>query len=430
MKALYLIVLITYCVQCQNILSGMQSAHAPDNLASTVASKDSVSDLIRLLDTLALNSDNALFKQHCSSIINVVGAKKDLSGNELAFLAELYATFSDSNVAWNASHLTSYLERKRPFILSWTSPTDGVISLAWLVVPQNWNPEQTYPLYVSLHGLYAPYDNPIEYMTIYLSPESILLKSFEDGYSLYPWGRGNLWYEGISETDVWESISSVETIVKVNPARKYLVGHSMGGYGVWSLGQKSPDTWAALGIYAGALSYGGYKLLNATSAQKLKDIPIYFVCGDQDGLMSDNQTAYQLMRDAGDSTLAFATFSGGHVSLLENWQKMYEWIRNWTSEGVTSVQKSDVASHYSLIQNYPNPFNPTTTISYSLPSKSFVSLKVFDLMGREVSTIVSEEMSAGNHSRSWNALHMPSGVYFYRIQAGRFTETKKFVLLK
>jgi hypothetical protein len=267
-------------------------------------------------------------------------------------------------------------------------------------------------------------------MSRYLSPESILEKSFEDGYSLYPWGRGNLWYEGISETDIWEGISSVETFVKVNPVRKYLVGHSMGGYGAWSIGQKSSDTWAALGIYAGALWYGGYSLLNATIAQKLKDVPIYFVCGDKDGLMNDNQTAYQLLRDAGDSTLAFATFSGGHESLLENWQKMFEWIRNWTNGGVTSVQMNDVVSHYSLLQNYLNLFNPTTTISYSLPSKAFVSLKVFDLMGREAATIVSEELSAGNHSRSWSAVNLPTGVYFYRLQAGPFTETKKFVLLK
>ena len=85
---------------------------------------------------------------------------------------------------------------------------------------------------------------------------------------------------------------------------------------------------------------------------------------------------------------------------------------------------------YSLEQNYPNPFNPSTTISFSLASKSFVSLKMFDVLGREVATTIFEDLPAGNHSYQWNAANMPSGVYFYRLQAGSFTETKKLILLR
>jgi len=83
-----------------------------------------------------------------------------------------------------------------------------------------------------------------------------------------------------------------------------------------------------------------------------------------------------------------------------------------------------------LEQNYPNPFNPSTTIQFTLPSRSFVSLKVFAVIGREVATIVSEELSAGSYSRTWNAANMSSGIYFYRLQAGTFTETKKLILLR
>jgi hypothetical protein len=92
--------------------------------------------------------------------------------------------------------------------------------------------------------------------------------------------------------------------------------------------------------------------------------------------------------------------------------------------------ESSVVKDYALYQNYPNPFNPTTTIYFALPSKSFVTLKVFDILGREVSTIVSEEMSTGNYTREWNAANRSSGIYFYRLQAGSFTETKKLILLK
>jgi flagellar hook assembly protein FlgD len=71
-----------------------------------------------------------------------------------------------------------------------------------------------------------------------------------------------------------------------------------------------------------------------------------------------------------------------------------------------------------------------TNISFSIPKRSFVSIKVYDLLGREVSTIISEEMPAGSYSQQWNATNMPSGVYFYRLHAGQFAETKKLVLLR
>jgi hypothetical protein len=103
------------------------------------------------------------------------------------------------------------------------------------------------------------------------------------------------------------------------------------------------------------------------------------------------------------------------------------------SVGTVNVAKetgNQIPLKYNLSQNYPNPFNPSTTISFSLPSKSFVSLKIFDVVGREVATLVSQELSAGNYKQQWNANGMPSGVYFYRLQSGSFTETKKLILLK
>jgi L-ascorbate metabolism protein UlaG (beta-lactamase superfamily) len=91
---------------------------------------------------------------------------------------------------------------------------------------------------------------------------------------------------------------------------------------------------------------------------------------------------------------------------------------------------SEIPYKFVLHQNYPNPFNPSTMISFCIPSKGFVSLRIFDLLGREVAVIVSQEMSAGSYSKHWNAANMPSGVYFYRLQSGSFTETKKLVLLR
>jgi photosystem II stability/assembly factor-like uncharacterized protein len=98
----------------------------------------------------------------------------------------------------------------------------------------------------------------------------------------------------------------------------------------------------------------------------------------------------------------------------------------------TSVKDppQNIPARFSLEQNYPNPFNPSTNITFSLPSRSYVSLKVFELIGREVSTIIAGELPAGNYTRQWNAANMSSGVYFYRLQAGTFGETKKLMLLR
>ncbi len=108
------------------------------------------------------------------------------------------------------------------------------------------------------------------------------------------------------------------------------------------------------------------------------------------------------------------------------------WRRALSDMGVTGIAQvhAGTIKTFSLSQNYPNPFNPTTTISFTLPSQSSVSLKVFDIIGREVATLVSGEMPAGTYARQWDATKVSSGVYFYRLQAGNLTETKKLVLLK
>ena len=100
---------------------------------------------------------------------------------------------------------------------------------------------------------------------------------------------------------------------------------------------------------------------------------------------------------------------------------------------ITSVKKApanELPKTFTLEQNYPDPFNPSTTISFTIPGRSVVTLKVYDILGREVSTIVSEELSAGAYSRQWNAAKMSSGIYFYRLQTGTFTQTKKMIVLK
>jgi len=93
-------------------------------------------------------------------------------------------------------------------------------------------------------------------------------------------------------------------------------------------------------------------------------------------------------------------------------------------------EKPELTYEFNLYQNYPNPYNPTTTISYQLPKASNVVLKIYDVLGKEVAELVNENKSAGIYNVNFNASNLPSGLYFYKIQAGEFTETRKMLLMK
>ncbi len=103
-----------------------------------------------------------------------------------------------------------------------------------------------------------------------------------------------------------------------------------------------------------------------------------------------------------------------------------------------SDSKNDLPSGFNLSQNYPNPFNPSTKIKYTITSviasetkqSQFVTLKVYDILSNEVATLVNEEKPVGEYEVEFNATSLPSGIYFYKLQAGSFVETKKMVLLK
>jgi hypothetical protein len=98
--------------------------------------------------------------------------------------------------------------------------------------------------------------------------------------------------------------------------------------------------------------------------------------------------------------------------------------------GIEDFMSNEIPTKFSLAQNYPNPFNPTTTIIYGLRERTIVELKVYDVLGREIETIVDGEQNAGFYEIEFKASRLASGIYFYRLQAGNFIETKKMLLLK
>jgi Secretion system C-terminal sorting domain/Beta-propeller repeat len=105
-------------------------------------------------------------------------------------------------------------------------------------------------------------------------------------------------------------------------------------------------------------------------------------------------------------------------------------IYKYHDDEVQSINEFDISKSYLLEQNYPNPFNPTTKIRFSIPELQLTTLKIYDILGREVVTLLNKEKPAGTYEVEFNATNLPSGIYFYRIQAGSYIKTRKMVLLK
>ena len=103
---------------------------------------------------------------------------------------------------------------------------------------------------------------------------------------------------------------------------------------------------------------------------------------------------------------------------------------NETPAGLGISDEAPIATRFELGQNYPNPFNPTTHIRFNIPETANAKLTVFNVMGEEVATLVNGVMQSGGHTVSWNAANMPTGVYFYQLQSGNFSQTKKLLLVK
>lgn len=165
---------------------------------------------------------------------------------------------------------------------------------------------------------------------------------------------------------------------------------------------------------------------------------IMYNISNNDGVKWGNDV--QLTNNSSHSTVPSIAVSGSNVNIIfrdnrdENYEiyyKRYIVSSGRIHKGVTAVdQEEGLPTEFQLIQNYPNPFNPTTTISFSIFQAEFVTLKVYDILGREVVNLINEFKDAGNYKFNFDASKLSSGIYFYRLQAGNFVDMKKMILMK
>lgn len=138
-------------------------------------------------------------------------------------------------------------------------------------------------------------------------------------------------------------------------------------------------------------------------------------------LTGTNPPVCLIQRDGSNLYSTFAYWAFGPADVLFDSEQL----------PISSVQNNGgIVESYELVQNYPNPFNPATVIKFNLPEQDVVTLKIYDNLGREVATLVNEQLNSGSYEVNFNAQNLASGVYFYRIQTSKFTDTKKMMLLK
>ena len=127
---------------------------------------------------------------------------------------------------------------------------------------------------------------------------------------------------------------------------------------------------------------------------------------------------------------------GAYIVLQDGTERpAMQWLKTYLDTVQLPIVSVEVANtnkpmQYELHQNYPNPFNPITRITYSIPQSSYITLKVYNLLGQEVTTLFEGVQQAGNHIVNFDATGLTSGIYFYRLQANGYVETKKLVLMK
>ncbi|MEE9450985.1 MAG: T9SS type A sorting domain-containing protein [Ignavibacteriaceae bacterium] len=182
------------------------------------------------------------------------------------------------------------------------------------------------------------------------------------------------------------------------------------------------DTRDDPGGYNSALYYSNSKDGGATWSPnaRLSDYFDPHVGWPQQQKMGDY---FDMVSDSNGAYLAWAATFNGEQDVY------YSYITD-TTNVVNVYSESNIINSFSLSQNYPNPFNPSTSIQYTISNRQFVILKVLDVLGREVATLLNEEKPAGEYEIEFNASELGSGVYFYKIQAGAFVEVKKMVLMK
>jgi enterochelin esterase-like enzyme len=214
-------------------------------------------------------------------------------------------------------------------------------------------------------------------------------------------------------------------------SKRAVIGDSWGGNISALISYNHADVFGNCGLHSGALMSNNFEAFNQIIYGPLKDIKFVSVWGSY-----DIQSVIDNMRNFRDSIIIkgypikWMELPEGHSWGL--WRATTDYMIEHFFPGSAASGEKDInhLKDFKLYQNYPNPFNPETTITFSLDRSSEVTLKVFNLLGSEVNTLVKTDLRAGEYNLKFNGADLPSGVYYYRLYSNNSAETRKMILIK
>jgi len=266
------------------------------------------------------------------------------------------------------------------------------------------------------------YQKPDQWVGLLPGNPAIYSFSIEKNMESYPAGSGQ--YSMLIKSDIANNVDSValsydslpEDVSPKNIPPAFPINYRPTSLFLYYkyLPENGDSMRVACSFYKNGVVIGGsdYKSPQIISNWTLLEIPISFATSD----IPDS------------ATIILTTF----YNTQHNGSSLYVDNLSFDTQ-ITSVDESisgDLPNSFALMQNYPNPFNSTTTINYSLPNTSIVTIKLYNFLGKEVATLLKEKKSYGNYKIELNTNNLPSGIYYYQMQTNSFRDTKKLILIK
>ncbi len=217
---------------------------------------------------------------------------------------------------------------------------------------------------------------------------------------------------------------------KANPLERLVIGDSYGGNISALISYNHPDVFALCGLHSAAFQPNNYEAYNLIINGPVEEIKWCLVWGTYESLYT-NLRSFRDYLITGGYEMDWLERPEGHSWGL--WRASIDRMLEYFYPGYSTAlisEKSVEPNDLMLNQNYPNPFNPVTNINFQLITSNFVTLKVFNALGEEVSTLINEEKPAGKYIIEFKGDDLPSGIYFYQLTAGSLVQTKKMILLR
>jgi len=301
------------------------------------------------IEALLSKPQPELFARHLRSVLALSQEdvlKLELAGADKEERAkELYGYLSaiEGGLNGDGERAEPYLvDGRRSLTLARLSQSDGTLQFYTVSLPPHWDSRKAYPLYVQLHGR-GP-DVPLAYVSYTFQPQKENETKNADLISIFPWLRGNgEWRnENGSEPDIWEALEDVKGFTRVDPNRWYLSGHSWGGDDAWSIAQRTPDLWAAVGIMAGNPVGAPYDLGLVANAN---NVPFYLWVGDED---KERKSSFDTFRTSltavGNPPKVVVAAGVGHNYRAEDAAALEAWLLQYTRR---------MPKHFSFIVDTP-----------------------------------------------------------------------------